>query len=251
MFPIFLKIGPITIYYYGIFVFLGVLGGYFVSLREAQKQGIDGNIFSHIFFWSLFISFIGAKAIYILLEFKNFLLNPLVMLRTGFVFYGGAISGFISLYLFTKKYKISFRKLSDVLALGIPLGHALGRIGCFSYGCCYGRATDSFLGVLFPPDSPAGSSGTKVIPTQLLESFLLLLIFLVLLLTRKTKKFEGQIFLLYLMLYGVSRFIIEFLRGDERGQIFILSVSQFVALIFLGLSIILWRRWSKTRIATN
>jgi phosphatidylglycerol:prolipoprotein diacylglycerol transferase len=248
MFPVFLKFGPITIYYYGVFIFLGVISGYFVSLRDAERHGIDKNIFSNIIFGSLIFAFIGAKITYIIIEFKNFLASPLAMLRTGFVFYGGVILGFLSLYLFTKKYKISFRKITDSLSLGIPLGHALGRIGCFSYGCCYGQGTASFIGVLFPFDSPAGKSGVKVIPTQLIESFLLLLIFIILNIFKKHKKFEGQIFIYYLFLYAIARFVIEFFRGDERGKVFLFSISQFTALIFMLFSIFLWYKWRNNSI---
>ncbi|MDP2923311.1 MAG: prolipoprotein diacylglyceryl transferase [Candidatus Omnitrophota bacterium] len=246
MFPIFLKIGPITIYYYGLFIVLGILAGYFISLREAQRQRIDKNIFFNIFFWTLVFSFLGAKIVYILLDFKNFLARPLSMVRTGFVFYGGVIFGLPAFYLLTKRYKIVFREIADALALGIPVGHALGRIGCFSYGCCYGKRTNSFLGVLFPSDSPAGASGVKVIPTQLIESFFLLIIFLALNILKKRKKFEGQLFLYYLIFYAILRFIIEFFRGDERGEIFSFSVSQVIALVILTLGIFLWRRWKNT-----
>jgi phosphatidylglycerol:prolipoprotein diacylglycerol transferase len=125
------------------------------------------------------------------------------------------------------------------------LAHALGRIGCFSYGCCYGRDTGSFIGMLFPPQSPAGSLGVKVIPTQLIESFTLVIIFIVLNFLKKYKEFEGQIFIYYLMLYAIVRFIIEFFRGDERGQILFLSVSQFGSAVLIVLSIFLWYRWKK------
>ena len=249
MFPIFLKIGPITIYYYGIFVSLGVLLGYFICLREARRQGINTAAFFNVIFWTIVFSFIGAKFIYILINFREFIRQPLTMIRTGFVFYGGIIFGLVALYLLTKKYSLNFRKIADILSLGIPLSHALGRFGCFSYGCCYGKPTDSFIGMLFPPDSPAGSLGVKVIHAQLIEAFFLILIFLILMNLKKNKRFEGQLFLYYLFLYCILRFIIEFFRGDERGGMFFLSVSQFISIFVIILGVILWQRWKGPKAA--
>lgn len=246
MHPILFKLGPITIYTYGFFVFLGVLTGYFVSSRQAKKEGINNNVFSHIAFWIIVFGFLGAKVLYILIEFKYFLTNPLSMIRSGFVFYGGIISGAISLWILTKKYKLNLLGFADIVALGIPLGHAIGRLGCFFYGCCYGKPTDSFIGVLFPPDSPAGALGVKVIPTQLISAFFLFIIFLVLLLLKRKKKFQGQIFLSYIFLYGIFRFIIEFFRGDPRGQIFFLSTSQFISLLSILISMGLWIKFRRT-----
>ncbi|OQX88164.1 MAG: hypothetical protein B6D55_01260 [Candidatus Omnitrophica bacterium 4484_70.2] len=124
----------------------------------------------------------------------------------------------------------------------MPLGHSLGRWGCFFNGCCYGKPTTSWIGVKFPPDSPAGILGEKVIPTQLISLFFLLVIFFILLNLRKRKKFKGEIFLSYLILYGIFRFIIEFFRGDPRGYIFIFSTSQFISLIVVAIGISMWKK---------
>jgi phosphatidylglycerol:prolipoprotein diacylglycerol transferase len=164
------------------------------------------------------------------------------VIRSGFVFYGGVICGIAALYLLSKKYKIKFALLADIIAIGVPLGHAFGRLGCFFYGCCYGRPSESFMGVLFPPDSPAGYLGAKVIPTQLISSFFLFLLFFLLLAFRKRKKFDGQIVLVYLILYSIFRFIIEFFRGDPRGSILFLSTSQLISLILIAISIFFWVR---------
>jgi phosphatidylglycerol:prolipoprotein diacylglycerol transferase len=130
--------------------------------------------------------------------------------------------------------------LIDVIAIGIPLGHAFGRLGCFFYGCCYGKPTDSFIGVLFPPDSAAGYLGVKVIPTQLISSFFLFVLFFILLFLRKKKRFDGQIALSYIILYSIFRFLIEFFRGDPRGTFLHLSTSQFISLILVVISAFAW-----------
>jgi len=238
MFPILFKLGPITIYSYGVFVALGVGAGYFVCRGEAKKEGIPEKVFSHIFFWALVFGFLGARMVYVLVEWRRFLSDPLgvAFSRGGFVFYGGVIAGILTVFALTRKYKINFLKFADIMALGIPLGHALGRMGCFFYGCCYGKPTTSKLGILFPPESAAGLLGVKVIPTQLISAVFLLLIFYILLFVKKRKKFSGQILLSYVFLYGIFRFIIEFYRGDPRGEVFSLSTSGFISLLSVMLS---------------
>ena len=242
MYPILFKAGPLTIYTYGVFVLLGVVSGYFVSLQQAKREGLDKGIFSHILFWTIVFSFIGARIFYVLVDLPLFLGDPLgvILSRAGFVFYGGLVTGVISLYILTKKHRTNFLQYADIISLGIPLGHSLGRLGCFFYGCCYGKPTDLFMGILFPAGSPAGSPGLKVIPTQLISAFFLLVIFFILLFLKKRRRFVGQIFLSHLILYGIFRFIIEFSRGDPRGEILFLSVSQFLAVILIGVSFFWW-----------
>lgn len=249
MYPVLFKIGPITIYTYGFFVFLGVITGYFVCRREAQRQGIKNNLFADLFFWILVWSFIGARILYIFVNFSMFLKMPFVvgLSRSGFVFYGGLIFGILSLYWFVLKYKLNFFKLLDIFALGVPLGHAFGRIGCFFYGCCYGKPTQLFFGVLFPPDSPAGLTGEKIIPVQLIEALFLFVLFYILFLFRRHKKIDGQICAVYCVVYGIFRFGIEFLRGDYRGHILALTTSQLTALVFIISGIILWIFLKKNR----
>jgi len=248
MYPVLFKLGPLTIYTYGFFVLLGVIITYWLSLKETAWQGIDKNSFSNLFFWTIIFSFVGARFLYIVVEWRIFVEYPLrvVLGRSGFVFYGGVIGGLLALYVLVKKYNLKFLKVADILALYIPLGHAIGRIGCFCYGCCYGRPTDSWIGIQFPPHSPAGILGTKVIPTQLISLFFLLIIFFILLNIKRRKKFNGQIFLSYLVIYGIFRFIIEFFRGDPRGYIWIFSTSQWISIIVVVLSVYYWLRSRKT-----
>ncbi|MCM8787514.1 MAG: prolipoprotein diacylglyceryl transferase [Candidatus Omnitrophica bacterium] len=238
MFPVLFKLGPIMIYTYGFFVFLGVVLGYFLSLKEAKRNNIDLEVFKTIIFWTIVFGFLGARLFYIITEFRLFILNPFKTLfsRSGFVFYGGVLSGLLVLYILTKKHKINFLKFSDILSIAIPAGHAIGRIGCFSYGCCYGKPTTSFIGVIFPPTSPVIYTGQRVIPTQLIESFFLFLIFLIIKFIFKKKKFDGQPFFVYLILYSIIRFFIEFLRGDPRGEFLYLSTSQWISTVIFFIS---------------
>lgn len=248
MYPILFKFGPLTIYTYGVFVFLGVISGLYVVLKEARRDNLPQEVFLNIAFWGIIFSFLGARALYIILNWGNFLKDPwrMIFSRSGFVFYGGFISGSLTVYLLTRKNKISFFKFSDIASLGIALGHSLGRLGCFFNGCCFGKPTSSFLGILFPPYSLAGLQGQKVIPTQLISFFFLMMLFIYLRKLKRKKKFDGQVFIHYLFMYGVFRFIIEFFRADKRGEIFSLPPSQFISLLViisaLGLTLRLKRR---------
>ncbi|MBU2102722.1 MAG: prolipoprotein diacylglyceryl transferase [Candidatus Omnitrophota bacterium] len=235
MHPILFTLGPITIYTYGVCVFLGVVAGYGISLVMAKKAGIDTRAMADIIFWTIVVSFLGARVTYILVEFKAFLLDPVEILfsRSGFVFYGGLIFGLPGLYFFTKKHTLNFWKVADCLSLAIPVAHAFGRVGCFFYGCCYGRVTTSLVGIIFPEGSPAYCAGSRVIPTQLIEAASLILIFIVLMLARNILRVSGQLFLLYLALYAVVRFVIEIFRADSRGAIGFLSTSQAISILVL------------------
>jgi phosphatidylglycerol:prolipoprotein diacylglycerol transferase len=248
MCPILFNIGSFTIYTYGVLVFMGVMAGYLFAMREAKKCRLDTKLFSDILFWSIIGAFIGARVLYLIVEWDMFIEEPVAMLfsRAGFVFYGGVIGGLIVLYFLTRKYRVNFLEYVDIIALTIPLGHFFGRLGCFFYGCCYGLHTDSWIGIEFPHDSPAGIIGGKVIPTQLISAFFLLIIFSLLLFIRRRQRFRGQILLSYFILYGTFRFIIEFFRGDPRGFLGIFSTSQIIALLLVGIGVFSWCRLSRS-----
>ncbi len=246
MYPVLFRIGPITIYTYGVFVFLGVVIAYWLAVNEVHREGIDKSVASDIFFWTIVCAFLGARLLYCVVEWRSFIHSPLKMIfsRTGFVFYGGILGGLAGFIFMVKRYQRDFFTMADSVALYIPLGHAIGRLGCFSYGCCYGRPTDSWIGMVFPPSSPAGALGVKVIPTQLISSFFLVVIFIILRVLRNHRRFKGQILLSYILLYSLFRFIIEFFRGDPRGFFWIFSTSQWISVVAFFIAVYLWRQWS-------
>lgn len=159
----------------------------------------------------------------------------------GMTFYGGLIGGIVSfvilMKIFKKKFTTPLNTWLNILAVGIPLAHMFGRIGCFFGGCCYGGVTTSIFGVYFPEGSPAHDQhgdGIAVYPSQLFEAFALLLIFITTLLAKKHQ------FNIYLALYAVARFIIEFFRGDDRGNLFIwLSPAQLISILIIAYLIVL------------
>jgi len=247
MYPVLFKIGPITIYTYGVMVALGFIIGLYLAAREAKKEDIKPDNIINLFFWVIISGHIGARIVYIFTEWEYFLEYPLriVFANEGFVFYGGFIAAFLGAFWYLKRQKIDVWKTADVIAPSIAIGHAIGRIGCFFYGCCYGKPTNSWIGILFPPESPAGQLGVPVIPTQLISSFVLLVIFFILVIARRYSKFFGQIFWLYVLLYAAARFVIEFFRGDPRGHIWIFSTSQFIA-IFMIAAALIWGRFRRS-----
>lgn len=232
MHPVLFKIGFLTVYTYGLFVFLGILAGYLFSLKEASLYKIPKEVISDLVFWTIVVGFLSSRLGYIIINWDYFLIQPLQFIFSsgGFNFYAGFLGGLIFLTFFLKKKKIPLLKTLDLLSPSLALGHSLGRIGCFFYGCCYGRPTESFWGVQFPASSPAGALGVRVIPTQLISSFFLLIIFMVLLLIRDRKPPGGRVFFSYLILYGVFRFIIEFYRGDCVYYFLNLSLAQWFSL---------------------
>jgi phosphatidylglycerol:prolipoprotein diacylglycerol transferase len=248
MYPVLFEIGPLTIYTYGFFVFLGIICGYFFCLSQAKRYSLCGDKISDLIFWSIISGFVSARVLYIAINLSDFLEDPLSLIisGSGFVFYGGLLGGVLFAWWFIKRKKLPLCTTLDLISPSLSLGHSLGRVGCFFYGCCFGRPTDSFIGVVFPLDSFAGISGKSVIPTQIISSFFLLVIFVLLLIIRDRRTFKGEVFLSYIILYSIFRFVIEFYRADPRGFILFFSTSQWIALVLLVLGCIFWFKLKKT-----
>ncbi|RKY36694.1 MAG: prolipoprotein diacylglyceryl transferase [Candidatus Omnitrophota bacterium] len=235
MHPILLHIGPLTVYSYGVMVALGTLIASFFCQRHALKVGLSDEKIIDLIFWALIWGLIGARLFYVLLNFGDYLKFPLDIVKIykgGLVFHGGLILGFISGIVFIKRNKLPFLKTIDLIFLYLPLAHAFGRIGCFLNGCCYGKPTLLFFGVIFP------GHPLCVHPTQLYSSFLLICIFFALLKISRNKKFSGQIFSAYCIFYGAVRFCVEILRVNPRvlwnfSYFQILSALMFFGGLFL------------------
>jgi phosphatidylglycerol:prolipoprotein diacylglycerol transferase len=177
---------------------------------------------------------------------NNVQVLSLDFLRSGGVFYGGFLGGVAALALLIRYYKLPFWKVADAFAPGVALGQAFGRQGCFSAGCCWGKATTLPWGVHFtelgheytgvPIYGPNGSD-LYLHPTQLYESFFMLAVFAFLYYLHRKKKFNGQVLIAYAIIYSIFRFLIEFIRDDPRGDLFGLtsmtglSTSQLISLI--------------------
>jgi phosphatidylglycerol---prolipoprotein diacylglyceryl transferase len=178
------------------------------------------------------------------------------VLKSGGVYYGGFLIAVAVSVVLMKLWRLPWGKTADAFAPGIALGHAIGRLGCFSAGCCWGKPTTSWIGIKFTEraheltDVPISSA---LVPTQLIEAAANVLILAVLLWLRKKRSFDGQIIYAYAMMYAVVRFSVEFWRDDPRGTILGLSTSQFIsALVFpvaLALTVFSWRRTHSSKVA--
>ncbi|MBI5207488.1 MAG: prolipoprotein diacylglyceryl transferase [Candidatus Firestonebacteria bacterium] len=240
-----IELGPIYIYTYGLMVALGFLGAITLSVKLAKIEGISQDSILDLCFWILIFSIIGARIFYVILNFSFYQENPLEVIQVykgGLVFYGGFISGIMTCVFYTKKYNLPIWKIGDILAPGIAFGEAIGRIGCFFNGCCYGKETTLPWGIKFPPGSLSSflyGNEHHIHPTQIYAFLSNIIIFAFLFFFFKRKKFQGQIFWLYVILYAVGRFFVEIWRGDiERGFFMgIISTSQTIAVIFLIIGI--------------
>lgn len=233
------SIGPVTIYGYGLMVALAIIAAYLVAEIRAKKKGLDYESIFTLTLWCLGGGIVGSKILYFITIFDEILKDPSIMLdfRNGFVVYGGILGGILGGYIYCRIKKWHFLEYFDLTMPEIALAQGIGRIGCFLAGCCYGKETDSFLGITFH-DSAFAPNGVKLVPTQLLSSAFDFVLFGILLFVDKKKKKHGQVAAAYLILYSIGRFIVEMFRGDlERGAVGGLSTSQFIAIILLVVGI--------------
>lgn len=246
MYP-FLHLGKINIPLYGLMVLCGILLGLLIAVLRYRINGVAKDDVIYAFFYGLIGVFVGAKLLYILPRISqiansgyDFLQALYILFSSGFVFYGGLIGGLVMIIIYSRVYKIPTWPLFDSLLPSIPLIHALGRVGCFFTGCCYGIPMDKPWGMLFN-NSLVAPHNIPLFPVQLLEAGLNGIVFIVLfLLGRKSRK-PGWLLGLYLSIYAVERFFLEYLRYDfiERGMIGPFSTSQWISVIMLPIGILL------------
>jgi len=241
-------IGPIPIRLYGLMIGLGFIIGIFLAARQAKKEGVNPDRVLDLGVYCLLAAIVGSRALFVLTDLHEFATKPLeafALWKGGLVFYGGLLAAVPIGIWYLKKHRLPVWKTVDIMAPSIALGQAFGRLGCFSAGCCYGAPSNSWFSVIFSDPHSLAPLGVPLYPTQLTESFGAFLIFGALLFLRRYKKFDGQLFWLYVVFYAVLRFIIEFFRGDAiRGLYFgnAISTSQLIAIGMLALSgFMLWR----------
>lgn len=257
MYPELFRIGTFPVTTYGIFLAVGMLLALFAASRLAARDGLPKERIYDLGLWVLVGGLVGSKLLMLLVE-PGVEIFTLDFLRSGGVFYGGLIGGFLAVAILVPLYKLNFWKVADAFAPAVALGQAFGRQGCFSAGCCWGKETHLPWGVHFtqagheytgvPIYGPDGAD-LFLHPTQLIESFTMLAVFGLLIWLHKRKKFDGQILIIYGLIYSLVRFSIEFIRDDPRGDLLGfttltgLSTSQGVSLIVAITSVVLlvWR----------
>jgi phosphatidylglycerol:prolipoprotein diacylglycerol transferase len=227
-----IKIGPITLYGYGLMIVTGIIAAYAVAEYRARRLCLNHERIFALTFWSLIGGLLGAKLLYYITQIREILSNPEILLNVsdGFVVYGGIIGGILAGFLYCKKAKLNFLQYFDLVIPSVALAQGFGRIGCFLAGCCYGAETTSPWGIVFH-ESAFAPNGVRLVPTQLISSGLDFLNFFVLLILAGKKKADGQIAGFYLIFYSAGRFVLEFFRGDLiRGSVGGLSTSQFISI---------------------
>ncbi len=256
MHPILIHIGWFHLPTYGVLLVTAILGGIFIAMRLGRRVGLDSSLVLDFCTWLILVALVGAKVLMVVTEWSYYRdhLGEIFSLSTflaGGVFYGGFLAALIFTVWYVRVQKISFWKLADVLAPGVALGQSVGRLGCFSAGCDYGKPTTMPWGVVFTSkfahEVTGVPLGLHLHPAQLYESFATFVIFGLLLWWFPRKKRDGNIFLGYVGLYAVARFFLEFLRGDpDRGFVFnhLLSTSQLIAILALaGIAAVFIWRW--------
>lgn len=247
MHPILFEIGGFPVYTYGVLLAAAYLLGLQFALVRARRRGLDPNRVMDLGIWIIVSALAGAKLLLLAVEWDTYGRNPrelVTLIRSGGVFYGGLIAAVIVALWYLRRHRMPVWQVTDVFAPGIALGHVVGRVGCLFAGCCFGKPTTVPWAITFHNEYAAQNVGTPLNvplhPTQLYEAGAELLILGLLLATeRKGRAFPGRTFWLYMLLYGVSRFIIEFFRGDSRGTVGMFSTSQFVSLLIIPLSIVM------------
>jgi len=267
VFPKLVDFGQVNLWGSNIELFLPTYGfllavGFLLALKFATSRGKEQGIESHLTLdlglYILISALLGAKLLLLFVDWDHYSQNPTSLLRSGGVFYGGLVAAVLTSLWFFQKHRLNTWQMTDIMAPSIALGHAVGRLGCFSAGCCYGKPTTLPWGVTFTDSYAQQIAGVPLEvplhPTQLYEAGVEALIFLTLLLLARHKKFDGQIFWSYVIFYSVARFVIEFLRGDHRGFLFdgALSTSQFIGILMLITAVVAYsflRRRPRTKAA--
>ena len=250
MYPELFSLGPVTIYSYGVMLAVSYLLGLWLAMRRARKWGLDPSRVLDLGIYIIIAALIGAKLLLFVVDFDQFSGSPedlLSLARSGGVFYGGLILAVAVAFWYIARHGLPFWTTCDIFAPGIALGHVTGRLGCLAAGCCYGHPTDVPWAVIFTNPLAAANVGTPLgiplHPTQIYEAGAELLILGFLLGTeRRGRQFAGRTFWSYLVLYAISRFIVEIFRGDPRGSLFGFSTSQVISLVLgpLSLAMLVW-----------
>jgi phosphatidylglycerol:prolipoprotein diacylglycerol transferase len=247
VYPELFSIGPITIYSYGVLLAASYLLGLWLAMRRARQWGLDPTRVLDLGIYIIIAALIGAKLLLLVVDFDQFSSSPqdlLSLARSGGVFYGGLILAVVVAFWYIARHRMPFWTTCDVFAPGIALGHVTGRLGCLAAGCCYGRPTDVPWAITFTNPLAAANVGTPLgiplHPTQAYEAGAELLILAILLATeRRGRPFAGRTFWSYMLLYAISRYVVEIYRGDPRGEFFGVSTSQFISLVLAPLSIVM------------
>lgn len=244
--PVALKLGNLTVTWYAIFILSGIMVAYILINKESKKYNISSSFVSNLIFWCVIFGIIGARIYYVLFNLDYYMQDPIEIIKIwngGLAIHGGIIAGIITLVVYCKKYKINILKMTDIACVGVIIAQAIGRWGNFFNGEAHGGIVSrAFLENLHLPNFII--EGMHIgkyyyAPTYLYESILNVIGFILLIIIRKFKKTKlGNITALYLIWYGIVRFIIESMRTDSLllGN---MRIAQLISIIMIIIGIIM------------
>lgn len=233
--PDFINLFGHPIKWYGVLTAAGFLAAVAHWNHLARREGLDPQMGSEMGVWCIVSGILGARLAYVLAHPQDYLAHPLEILRIwhgGQIFYGGLIAGILAFCVLARRRRWPLAWFADFSITAVPLGHAIGRVGCFMNGCCHGHASD------VPWAIPLG--GARVHPTPLYEALANLVVYAILRRFYPRRSRDGTVLALYLLLYPAARFGLEFTRGDERQHWGALTVAQGVSLAMLAAGAALW-----------
>ncbi|MBI5468657.1 MAG: prolipoprotein diacylglyceryl transferase [Deltaproteobacteria bacterium] len=253
MHPILFKYGPIEIRYYGLMYVIGILFASYLIKKEVKRKGIgmtEDDVMNFII-WTVVGGVVGARLYYVVFNLGYYLSNPSeipAVWHGGLAIHGGLLGGSLVAWAYLKKRSVLFWRMADAVAPAIILGQTFGRFGNFMNGDAHGRPTTMPWGIVFPADSIAGTEfpNTPLHPTMLYELAINFSIFCLLWLKlRKKEHGDGYIFAVYIVLYSMGRFVVEYFRADSL-MLGPLRVAQLVSLsiaVAVGVLIFSKRLW--------
>ncbi len=256
MHPELFSIGDFTVHTYGFMIMVGALLGFWYAARSFKRDfGVSPDQTQSLALLIILAAFVGGK-LFFYFEDPGFYFSSVKNLTKnmgrGFVFYGSLIFAIPTMIWYMRKIKIPVWPGLDHMAITACIVHGMGRMGCFFAGCCYGVPTENFFGVTFTHEHSRAPLNEPLHPTQLYSGGMLFLILLFLWKFRRYKKFDGQLFLLYVTIYAIGRGVIEIYRGDEaRGYIIdgVLSHSQFISIfMIIGVLVVYFRLKKKGKL---
>jgi len=256
MHPVLFKIGWFEAHTYGLFLMISFIIGIYLSVVRARKSGIDPNVIIDLSIIIIISALVGSRILYVIFHLEEFennildIINPLQSDGTvgiyGLTVLGGIVLSIINCFLYLRYKKLPVLQIFNILTPGLALGTGITRIGCFFHGCCFGTECSTALGVVFPPNSPAGAlyPGLAIHPAQLYASFGGFVVFILLITLEKKQFFRNKVFFLYLIFYGISRFVVDTFRYYEESMVLLrigsvdISVNQGISILMLVFGIL-------------
>lgn len=267
MYPVLFEIRGFAFTSFGLMMFLSFIAGSWILSLQLKRRGMNPEIAWEVLAWIAIAGVLGAKFYYMALNWRDVLENPMreLLSRGGLVWYGGFIGGVSAYYYQIRKRGLPVATMFDAVAPALMLAYAVGRIGCFLVGDDYGLPTDAWYGIAFPNGTPPSTAGNlraffgadipaeipdwtvmAVHPTQLYEIAAASLLFLVLWKMSGRRLASGQLFSAYLVLYGIERFLVEFVRAKSDRYLLGISTAQFASLFLVVAGVYLWQRRGRT-----